>query len=1349
MPNGDNFFIVGLGASAGGLDAVQQFFNNIPDNSGIAFIVVQHLSPDFKSLMPELLAKNTKMEIFTASNNLKIKPNCIYLNQRNKNLIVKDGSLFLIDKAPKDHLNLPIDLFFHSLGESYKERAIGVILSGTGSDGSRGIKTIKDTGGTIFVQDPESAQFNGMPNSAIHTNLPDFILSPQGLAEKIMIFTQKTLDIHPKITSEAEYDEIYKLILTEIHNYTGVNFRKYKNNTLIRRLEKRMSLNNYNSLNEYYLFLKENANEKSALRQEFLIGVTSFFRDKDAFNLIRSKVIPAVCQRKKANDTIRIWIPGCSSGEEAYSIAILFDRFIRDTKSNIDFKIFATDIDKNALLKASLGGYPINNFTEIDKEFFEDYFFKTGDKIQIIKRIREKIVFSQHDVTSDPPFIRMDLISCRNLLIYFTNTTQQSILNSFQYSLNKDGYLFLGNSESLGTVSKHFKTIDTKWKIFQNINENFRSLRQNEKNDEHYIFRYDASQDNILINSRNKFNNKVNESSFYKYLSKKHSPVSVFVNKEFAVLFIQGDFKIWLSQNEGIYRNNLLEMLGAELASVIRNGIRQVIEKQKSLSIENLVCTVGEEQIHTDLYFEVVKGLDITEDIFLVQFGKSVSVKSEDKIVLRDNELSELSRQRIEDLEYELKSKKSELQNATEELEASNEELQSSNEELMSSNEELQSSNEELQSVNEELYTVNSEFQEKNKELENLNNDINNLLNSIDIGTLFLDIDLNIRKFTPEIKRIFKLEDSDIGRSIISFASIFPDSVRQSLISDTKTALENLISFEKEIQDNDGNWFLKRIKPFITSEKIIEGVLITLININTLKRTSFKLNESESRLSAALEIGNIAWWEVELPSGNVFFSKNKATMLGYSPDRFKHYTDFTNLLHPDDYENTMNDFREHLNGNKKLYDSEYRIKNFKNEYAWFHDVGRIVHKSGEITILSGIVVNITERKNSEIKLKEAIIRAEAANIYKNQFLANMSHEIRTPMNGLLGFASLLKDENLDQNTKELYISFIESSSNQLLNLINDIIEVSKIEAGELKVTFSNCNLAKLFAEIEITFNQIKKKKNKEHIEIQANIPTDYEKLIIKTDPARLQQVIINLVNNSLKFTEKGRIDFGFKIENNNLFVYVKDTGIGIPEDKLNIIFNRFQRLEHEDNALYDGTGLGLAISKGIVNLLGGEIKVESQLNNGSHFMFSIPFQPSDSETANGNNLTLISNYNRDDLKNISLLIAEDESMNIYYLKEVFKKFDMNTYWAENGLDAVSVYKKNKVDIVLMDLRMPKMSGFQAALEIWKINPKAKIIAQTAYAMSSDYQKCKDFGFCDYISKPIKTEELLSLLFKWK
>ncbi|MGE4587355.1 MAG: chemotaxis protein CheB [Mangrovibacterium sp.] len=467
-----DFYLVGIGASAGGLTAIQKLFDNIPDNTGMAFVIVQHLSPDYKSLMPELLAKHTRMEIYTSEDDQEIIPNCIYLNQRNKNIRVEGNRLFLLERASKHELNLPIDIFFHSVGNEYKEKSIGIILSGTGSDGSRGIKTIKETGGTIIVEDPFSAQFDGMPNSAISTNLVDYVLPPDKMGETLVEITTKSLKLSKEEQQVSNFNEIaFFNILDEIHISSGIDFRQYKRNTLLRRIEKRMHINDIETIKEYQVFLSDNQEEKEILKKDFFIGVTSFFRDPEAFDSLKTKVIPELYKNKDNAELVRVWVPGCSTGEEVFSIAILMDQYIREHKPNCDFKIFATDVDVNALNKASEAVFHINAAAELDKEFLEKYFVKTSDKIQIIQRIRKKVLFSSHNVLRDPPFIRMDLISCRNMLIYINSVAQQNIFKNFLFSLNKYGYLFLGSSETLGDVGKHFKIIDGKWKIYQNISD--------------------------------------------------------------------------------------------------------------------------------------------------------------------------------------------------------------------------------------------------------------------------------------------------------------------------------------------------------------------------------------------------------------------------------------------------------------------------------------------------------------------------------------------------------------------------------------------------------------------------------------------------------------------------------------------------------------------------------------------------------------------------------------------------------------------------------------------------------------------------------------------------------------
>lgn len=584
-----------------------------------------------------------------------------------------------------------------------------------------------------------------------------------------------------------------------------------------------MNLQNIGTLQDYHKYVVSNQDELKILQQEFLIGVTNFFRDPDAFDIIKHTAIPHICQEKNKLENIRIWVAGCSTGKEVYSLAILFDEYIRLNNLDLDIKIFATDVDKTALRKASSGSYPVNESEEIDPKYLDQYFVKSGDRIQIIKRLREKIVFSYHDVTNDPPFIQVDLITCRNLLIYLSSSTQQTVLSNFQFALNGNGFLFLGSSESLGKMESKFKTIDNKHRVFQCLKKRNQKFRSRSMADISRPFHHTEVPSFNLSSSNRYHQSSQSELFYYKYLSKKYAPVTVFIDEEFNVNFVQGPFKKWFSQTDGLFTNNLLGLVPQELSTVIRNGVRRVIKLSKPITIKNLVIETETVSMTTDLYFEEVPNNEGNAKIFLVQFGESSNDFPAEQILLSNEDISNISKQRIEDLEYELKEKRIELQSVIEELETSNEELQSSNEELMSSNEELQSSNEELQSVNEELYTVNTEFQEKNKELENLNNDMNNLLNSTDIGTLFLDEDLNIRKFTPAIKKIFNLEERDYGRSIDSFASEFDDATRKKIIQDCQSALEDLKTFEGEVGDRKGNWYLHRISPLLPLIKRLKG----------------------------------------------------------------------------------------------------------------------------------------------------------------------------------------------------------------------------------------------------------------------------------------------------------------------------------------------------------------------------------------------------------------------------------------------------------------------------------------------------------------------------------------------
>ncbi len=457
--------VVGIGASAGGLDAIQDFFNHIPGDTGMSFIIIQHLSPNFKSLMNELLGKHTGMEIITVSDDLEIQPNKIYLNRSDVNISLQGNKIKLLKKAPFDRLNLPIDIFFHSLGSECNERSVAIVLSGTGSDGSRGIRTVKAAGGTVMVQDPQTAQFNGMPNTALHTHLADFMGSPIELAKKLLDLSTSKTDFFD--SEKIDSDVLFKDLLVDVHRMTGIDFRMYKPNTLARRIQKRMDILGILQLDDYKKYFSSSEDEGTILYKEFLIGVTNFFRDPEAFDSLVLNGFSKLFNDKKSTDPIRIWVPACSTGEEVFSIAILLDEYLNRNKITRDFKIFATDLDTEALKRASAALYPINIVTDISKERLQNYFIKSGDQFQIIKRLREKVIFSAHNLVKDPPFIRMDFISCRNLLIYLKPETQKRVFSNFHFSLHSGGLLLLGHSENISDNDGQFEVIDPKWRIYK------------------------------------------------------------------------------------------------------------------------------------------------------------------------------------------------------------------------------------------------------------------------------------------------------------------------------------------------------------------------------------------------------------------------------------------------------------------------------------------------------------------------------------------------------------------------------------------------------------------------------------------------------------------------------------------------------------------------------------------------------------------------------------------------------------------------------------------------------------------------------------------------------------------
>lgn len=968
-----NFPVVGVGASAGGLEALQEFFKFMPTDVGAAFVIVQHLSPDYKSLMDELLARHTKMTIRKVEDGMRIEKNHIYLIPPKMNMTIMSGVLLLTEQAPGRNLNLPIDIFLRSLAKDQEKNAIGIILSGTGSDGALGIRAIKEAGGISMVQDDQSAKFAGMPRSSISTGMVDFILPPNRLAEELANYIkhpliQKNLQIEKEISkNETQLSKIIEII----RSTKGVDFSQYKDNTIIRRLEKRISLNGIDRLENYVKFITENPREVDILFNDLLIGVTRFFRDEQAMKKLAETVIPAIFSSADYSGSIRIWVAGCSTGEEAYSIAILVREYMTLHKINREVKIFATDISVSALEYAANGLYPLSIATDVSPERILRFFNRKNNEYQVNESIRSMVVFARHNLLQDPPFSKLDLISCRNVLIYLSNEVQAKIISMFYLALLEGSYLFLGSSESLGKLSDGFSIIDSKYKIFK-YKSGFRA-----KVAEVYGFN---SGYRALTEARTRLQDtdlpKSNVHSLDEVLREAVNdfvPPSVMVDENINILHVIHKVPPYVILPQGAMSTNLLKMLPKNLSVLVSSMFRRMLSKpQPKVSMENIAHPLDD---HKLLTISVRKLLNRRSgDVaYLISFEENdvVEKKKTTGKIVSGKQVQEYI-ERIEELERDLQFKSESLQATVEELETSNEELQSSNEELIASNEELQSTNEELQSVNEELYTVNSEHLKKIEELTELNADIDNLMKNTHIGTLFLDRNLTIRKINDLGSRLTNILPGDLGRPVHHFSF---EHLYKGFIIDLFEVVDTIQPIDKEVRDNAGNWYLMRIRPYRTIENAIDGIIVTFIEINTLKNAQDEVDSLTQRLDAALKMGEMSWWTWNYKTNEVRAGDAKFTMLGYTPGELRPgFEGWTVLIHPDDYDKAMNAMRDHLSGIKPFYEVIYRIKAKNGNYLWYKDKGGVVERdeNGKPVLLSGIVMNVSEEMFALQDKNEAI-----------------------------------------------------------------------------------------------------------------------------------------------------------------------------------------------------------------------------------------------------------------------------------------------------------------------------------------------------------------------------------------
>jgi chemotaxis methyl-accepting protein methylase len=844
------FPIIGIGTSAGGLEALEHFLSHVPRNSGLAFVIIQHLDPTRKGIMPELLQRTTGMKVVQVKDRTPVRPDGVYVIPPNKDMSILHGVLHLLEPTSPRGLRLPIDFFLRSLAQDQQEHSIAVILSGMGSDGTLGLRAIKEKGGVVLVQDPATAKFDGMPRSAIDSGLADIVAPVDDLPERILAYLQRTPLAHTaEMELEAKTQSALEKAIILLRTHTGHDFSLYKKNTFYRRIERRMGIHQIDKIADYVRYLQKNSQELDLLFKELLIGVTSFFRDPAAWDELRKKILPALMAERPAGHVFRAWVPGCSTGEEAYSLAMVFKEALEKLKPRrkLTLQVFATDLDKDAIAKARQGLYPENICADVAPGQISRFFSKEEQGFRVTTEIREMVVFAPQSLIMDPPFTKLDFLSCRNLLIYLAPEMQKKLFPLFHYSLTPGGILFLGSAETVGTFTDLFTPLNNKLRLFRRTG----SALRGEPIEFPSSFAPPLPVGSATIATAKPPQNF--QSVADQLVLERVAPPAVLVNAKGDILYVSGRTGKYLEPAAGKANWNIFAMTREGLRYELSNAFHKALEQEDPVIVRGLKVGHNGGRQHVDITLHRLKEPEPLRGLVMIVFTDAIA-PAEPQVIsppgkadhrsIRNARLEELER-KYHQARLETQTVREEMQTSQEELRSTNEEQQSTNEELQSTNEELTTSKEEMQSLNEELQTVNAELQLKVDELSRANSDMRNLLNSTDIATLFLDNDLNVRRFTTQATKIIKLIPGDVGRPITDLAS---DLLYPELSMDAREVLERLGFAEKPISTRDGRWFTVRIMPYRTHDDRIDGVVITFADISVAKTLEAQLREKNAAL---------------------------------------------------------------------------------------------------------------------------------------------------------------------------------------------------------------------------------------------------------------------------------------------------------------------------------------------------------------------------------------------------------------------------------------------------------------------------------------------------------------------
>jgi len=1346
-PYQPSFPIVGIGASAGGLQAFTELLKALPADTGMGFVLVQHLSPGRVSTLPEILGRASRMPVTQAQADQPVQPNCVYVIPSDLDMCVARGVLELVPRHSTHGQHRPIDQFFRSLADDQAHCAIGVILSGTANDGAVGVEDIRAVGGITFAQD-DSAQQESMPRSAMATGCVDFVLPPHKIAQELARIGRHphTAPEPPDGTEGSTDAGRLARILTRLSRATGVDFTHYKASPLSRRVSRRMALRRLDKLEDYERFLRDHPEEMDALYEDVLIHVTRFFRDPEVFEKLRAEVLPRLLRDRSPQEPIRVWVLGCATGEEAYSMAIACVEAAEELGVQVPVHVFASDLSAGMIEKARAGVYPQSIALDVSPERLRRFFTEVSGGYHVSRAIRETCVFGSHNVLSAPPFSRMDLVSCRNLLIYLGPALQQEILPLLHNALKPGGFLVLGKSETTGASRDLFEVEDSRHRIYtRKAGTPVRltggqfpaatgSELPNRENDAKGVREWRRSGD--VQREANRI------------LASRFAPPVVLVGPDLEILQFWGDTSPYLAATPGKATQNVLRMARPGLLVALRAAIHRARSQEAPVRHEGLHARSDSVVRHVNLEVVRVPTSGAKAAGFLVLFqdatsgGSAPGVSSGDRSsAVHDAQGESLERENLR-LTQELTATREFLQSMieqeqaiNEELQTANEEAQSANEGMQSINEELETSKEEIQATNEELTTVNDELQDRNEELHRINNDWHNLLQSVEVPIIILGRDLRIRQFSPVAGEVLHLMPADTGRPL-GDVNLGLNVDLEPLVAEV---IETQSSQEREVLRR-GRWYFLRLRPYQTLDKKVDGAVLVLVDVDTLKRAQ---RYAEAIMSRVREPLLVLDHELRVRTANrSYFSSFRVTAAE---------TEGRLLFELGNRQWDLPHLRRLL---EEVVRDDTSFEDFLVERD-FEQIGprsmrlnarRLPAEPGVPPQVLLAIEDITTRRLLEDTLRLRAEELAEADRSKNEFLAMLGHELRNPLAPVMFANELLARHPSHTPTLLRHSELIDRQIRQLGRLLDDLLEGSRASRGMVTLHLASVDLVTLVCDCVAAASMSFELRRQE---ISCTAPS--EPVLMHADPGRLEQVITNLLNNASKYTEPGgAIRVALELEPGEAVLRVSDTGIGISAGLLPRIFDLFTQGERSLDRSQGGLGVGLTLVRSLVELHHGTVEARSDgLGCGSEFIVRLPLQEGFALTpeSRARACETLPEGAQPVALQPRVLVVDDNRDSADTLVELGEAWGYDLRAVYDGASAIEAACSYHPQVVLLDIGLPGMDGYAVAKALRQEVGLAgvRLVAFTGYGGGDDRERARKAGFDHHLTKPVDTQELRALL----